>query len=248
MIVVVFLLFTFQLMCGFRILKSWVDSKLISSQQMTKIGTTALMGDLIITLFWPRGWVTLIFYVILKFLLMKGAEVLIRHYREKLFERRFSDFMTKLILKMQMGSSFRQSLGELSRQSDAFTQQILNKIVDVVTFSQHFDENHSSEFLVEVISEFKRIDQESHTALKHLRAFHRKLKKQDEFRRKSGQVTRQIRVQSAMLAVLYLATLIFVGFQFDLRRNLWIVTTSALVFIAGLVWVALGGRKREWRV
>lgn len=241
------LLFLFGTLTGIRISRQMLEQSIFSENLMTKIGTvyafTVLAGSVFVTSSFQKLWMLIFGPQI--FVLIYA--IYLRKMREKSFRKYFRESLTNLILKMKTGKSLRQALHEIANESDPFMRRKLSEIMEIVVFSQQ-KSRPSDSFIAQVIRELCRADQNSHSSLRVLTTYRDRLRVEDEFRHKSGQVLSQIRFQALLMTGLYLAVLIFVSFQFGFQRNQKLIGISLLFFILGLAWIFLGGRRLKWKV
>jgi len=227
-----------------------VESRqLLTSAQMTKIGTvTFSLLMMVIIIGAPLSPLTLWFLVSGSNLLLVLSLMVLKFHRARAFRYAFGNCLSLIILKMKSGRSFRVSLSQVISETAVEHQQRLREIYDHVVFLQQSRLDLTSEFVSLIITEFRLVDQNPHLGLRRLQNFRDRLKLEDEFRHKSGQVLAQIRAQSVLMAGLYFAILLFVAIQFDLRQHVNLIAISMSLFVIGLSWIWVGGRKIRWRV
>lgn len=168
------------------------------------------------------------------------------HFRERKFRQDFVDFLDRVILQVRSGHSFRNSL-EISNAKTADSSRCkLEKIIEAVHFSQKVDTSNS--FVREIFEEMSLVQHFSHKTLDRLCAFRRKIKIEDDFRRKSGRIVRQVRIQIVFLLFMYVGVLLFVGSRFGFLDNLKIILWSMGLFIVGLVGFFYLGVNKQWKI
>lgn len=224
------------------------ERDLLTNEELTKIGTAYLASVLLLVIALPRTRVTLWLAQFVPLALLAIALTWLLCRRSRDFRERFREMLTHLILKMKSGRSFRQSLAETISESDLRSRTKLSEIANVVVFSQQRTRVASDAFVREVIEEFHRVDRAPHSAIQRLVVFRDKLRLEDDFRRRSGQVLAQLRAQSFVMTGLYLAVLSFVIHQFGWRANARFIVASAALFTAGAAWIWIGGRRIRWKV
>jgi hypothetical protein len=230
-----------------RISQHLIDQKFLSRSEMTKIGTACFCVMIFALFIFTRARFALWCAIFLPQLMFAIAIFSLVKRRSRAFREHFREQLTVIHLKMKSGRSFRQALDEVINESDLRYREKLAEIRSVVVFSQQKPMSRDS-FVFEVIDEFNRIDRNPHAAIRRLAVFREKLRIEDDFRRKSGQVLAQIRAQSLIMCGLYLAVAIFVGLRFGWRANIKLMSVSLLLFICGLVWIWLSGRRMKWKV
>jgi hypothetical protein len=112
--------------------------------------------------------------------------------------------------------------------------------------SQRKDQNDP--FMRELIEEFRLIDQQPHASLRRLTVLREKIRVEDDFRRRSGQVLARLRAQSLVMCVLYACVFAFMCWHFGFRDNARALSFSAMFFLCGSAWMWAGGRRLTWKV
>lgn len=225
-----------------------IAEKFLARTTMTKIGTVYLfiVGFLVFAL--PHShrmiWLSLYFPIFL----LGGAVIIVMRRRASQFREVLCEMLTLVSLKMKSGRSFRHAIGEACAESDVRFRKQLSEIVNAVVFSQQIPLQRRHTFVDEVVSELTRIDQNPHASIKRLSVFRQKLRIENDFRRKSGQVLARIRAQSIVMTLLYFAIFAFMVCKFGWQENAPALLTSALLFAVGAVWISLGGRSMKWKV
>lgn len=232
---------------AFRISKLLITRDLLSKSDMTKIGTAYFCTMILVLTIADKSRFALWSAVFAPQALIASAALMLVRARARAFRARFREALTIVHLKMKAGRSFRQSLDETINESAQPLRSKLSGIRSVVVFSQQ-KPKHGDRFVSDVIDEFTRIDRNPHAAMRRLAVFRDKLRVEDDFRRKSGQALAQIRAQSLVMCGLYLAVALFVGHHFGWRANREIFIGSSALFIVGLMWLWLGGRRMKWKV
>lgn len=168
--------------------------------------------------------------------------------REQKFREELLNFIDRVLLQVQSGKSFRTSL-QIANKFSPFGFKIkISQLTEAIVFSKDLDKNKSQgELIKEIFEEFKLVDAFPHKSLQRLAAFRRKLKIESEFRHKSSQKTRQIRLQTIILSFMYGASLFFVSHTFGFYQNQKIILISVLLFLAGTLLVFVVGRQK-WRI
>ncbi len=237
------------LLFAYRIATVVIDRyHLLTRSLMTKIGTTYFIQLFVISSFQPRRYVLLWVSAFVPHLFFVAIMCGLRLSRARRFRKQFAESLSLLILKMRSGKAFRHAFAEVTSESETMMKVRLGEIRDLVVFSQQQNRLPPSEFIQEIVTEFRIADRETHAALRRLHTFRSRLRCEDDFRRKSGQVLRQIRAQSLLLTGLYLAVLIFVVTRFGFQKNSTCIAMSLFFFGCGLAWIWTGGRRIRWKV
>ena len=198
---------------------------LISAAAPTKLWL--LIGILLITLkFFPH---------ILRILLLKRL-------RSSLIP-----LLDSVILGLQSGKSFRLSLQSAVDMQSGWVRLQLMELFESIYVAKNVIAMKSP-LLKDFQAELAEIDRSQVRCVEQVRALRRHLKMQEDFRRRSGQVTQQIKMQAIIVTVLFCGLLSFVILQFGFKQNQTLILTSALVFISGLIGIFLMGRRLKWKV
>lgn len=231
-----------------RILEDLRAKKLINSAAMTKIGTIFLLWSLALLFVFPKFNFYSVLMLYSPLVLLQFSEKWIHQRRELEFRAQFVSFLSSLILQMKAGKGFRESL-KLSQQdrSKVFREK-LEQMAQIVVFSQHYNRKSMSAFHIQVLDEFIQIDRSAHAAIKRLENFRRKLEIEDDFRRRSGQILLQLRIQSLIMVGLFLALLTFVIWNYQISELKHIIFISITLFCSGVGLAFILGRKIRWKV
>lgn len=168
------------------------------------------------------------------------------HLRERKFRQDFVDFIDRLILQVRSGHSFRNSLEVSNTKTPQPSRFKVEKIIEAVHFSQKIETSNA--FVREIFEELVSVQRFPHKTLDRLCAFRRKIKIEDDFRRKSGRIVRQVRIQITFLFFMYAAVMSFVIVRFGFLDNLKIILWSAALFAMGLVGFFYLGVKKQWKI
>jgi Flp pilus assembly protein TadB len=168
------------------------------------------------------------------------------HVRERKFRQDFVDFMDRLILQVRSGHSFRNSLEVSNTKTPEPSRFKVEKIIEAVYFSQKIETSNA--FVREIFEELSSVQRCPHKTLDRLCAFRRKMKIEDDFRRRSGRIVRQVRIQIIFLLFMYLAVMSFVMMRFGFIENLKIILWSLALFTMGLVGFFYLGVKKQWKI
>ncbi len=244
---IVFLILIFGFFTADRILHEVVGQNILTKKQMTKFGTAYVLVIVSFSFFtssilvlWMLSFTPqLVFWIFIAFL---------KRYRSQKFEERFEEILGLMILKMKSGKAFRSAFSEVISESPYGIQRILIDIRDVVVFSQLKNSVKLSAFIKLILIEFVQADQAPHAALKRLVSFRDRLKIQTDFRRKSGQVMQQIRIQSLILSGVYFALFIFVIKRFGFESNHQMILLSVSLFLTGIAFIFYRGNKIKWKI
>lgn len=239
-------------MIAIRMFSNLIERNLFERSEMTKIGTVYFCSVIMLAVGLPHGYLSLWSAVFIPLAVFAFALASLVRRRAMRFHSAIRVVLASIALKMKSGRSFRQSLSEVTSESDASLRAKLSEIGSVVVFSQQNDSSRRTlicdPFIAALVFELREIDRQPHAASRRLAVLREKLRIEDDFRRKSGQVLARIRAQSLVMTGLYVALALFMAWKFDWRANLRIFASSALLFCLGSLWMWCGGRSLKWKV
>ena len=151
-----------------------------------------------------------------------------------------------VVLGLQSGKSFRSSLMSAIELQNGWVRNQLRDLYSSMVMS----ETHvvlKSALLKDFREEMCEIDRSQNRLTDQVRAL-RQLKLQQDFRRRSGQVTQQIKMQAIIVTALYLGLLGFVILQFGWREHMKLIMSSSVLFFLGLIIIFQVGRRMTWKV
>lgn len=152
-----------------------------------------------------------------------------------------------VILGLQSGKSFRMSLQSAIENQSGWRRNQLREIYSAIITSETSIAVKSA-LLKDFMAELVEIDRSQNRTVDQVRALRRHLKMRENFRRRSGQVTQQIKMQAIIVTALFAALLMFVIVQFGFLANRFLILASILIFLTGLTWIFNVGRRMKWKV
>lgn len=155
--------------------------------------------------------------------------------------------LDSVILGLQTGKSFRFSLQQAIENQQGWIRHQLQEVFDSLSMSENVIAAKSA-LIKDFQSEILQIDRSNVRCLEQVRALRRRYKMQEEFRRRSGQITQQIKMQAIIVTALFLALLIFVIAQFGFHAHRFLIFSSTMIFFGGLLWIFFMGRRMKWKV
>jgi hypothetical protein len=168
------------------------------------------------------------------------------HFRERKFRQDFVDFLDRVILQVRSGQSFRNSLDVSNTKTPQSSRVKLEKISEAINFSQKVET--SNDFVREIFEELSSVQRFPHKTLDRLCAYRRKIKIEDDFRRRSGRIVRQVRIQITFLLVMYVSVMFYIVSRFGFLQNLKIILWSVSLFILGMAGFFYLGVKKQWKI
>lgn len=163
------------------------------------------------------------------------------------FKKQILPLVDQVLLGLQTGSSFRVSLLQAIQGQSPWARQQHLEIYNSVVMNGS-ESRLRSRFLLEVSTEFREMDRAQNKVVDHVRAFRRQIKMEEDFRRRSGQVSQQIRLQAIIVTFLYVALLIYIISQFGFLAHLGLILFSSSLFALGLALIFMLGRRMKWKL
>jgi hypothetical protein len=99
-----------------------------------------------------------------------------------------------------------------------------------------------------LVAELERAHLEPHSALARLENLRAMLRKQSEFRRKSGQAAHQTAIQAGVMLLLLVALTLFTLQRYGWRRCSDLILASVGLSLAGLICMIFLARKTKWKI
>lgn len=244
----VFLVSTLGISFAIRIFTQLAQANLFAKNELTKIGTAVFFAVFALLLLLSHTRTAAWFAIFVPIAVAVIVLLVLMQRRSKSFRSQIVESLSLMVLKMKSGKSFRSSLSEVVAESHPGVRVKLTEVASAVAFSQQTNTKASDLFVREIVSELIMVDQNPHAAIKRLSALRDRLRVEDEFRRKSGQVLARIRGQSFMMSGMYFAIFTFMVYRFGWSTNIRSLSISLFLFAIGTAWVWLGGRSLKWKV
>lgn len=179
------------------------------------------------------------------FLIIKIAPHLFFRYLETLIQRQTLRILDHMVLGVQSGHSLRVSLAALATQESSLLRIPLENLYHAIAFDSAV-EDLGSATLARLFEDLMRIEKSQSKCADQLRSLRKRVKTIEDFRRRSGQVAMQIRMQAAISALLYIGLMAFMISQFGFLAYRALILLSGVLFLSGLVTVFVIGRRVRW--
>ncbi len=152
-----------------------------------------------------------------------------------------------VLLGVQTGKSFRMALHSSIECQQGWVRNQLRELHSLLLTNE---QGHSlkSALLKDFMAELVEIDHSKTRCAEQVRALRRHLKIQEDFRRRSGQLTQQIKMQAIIVTLLYFGLVSFVITQFGWSKHRSLLFLSLIMFLTGLVWIFSAGRRMKWKI
>ena len=179
------------------------------------------------------------------FILLSLLPLFFSHYQEKLIQSHTLRLLDHLILNIQSGQSLRTSLVMLTSQESSLLRVSWGNLVHALVF-ENSSASLKSPALKNLFDELSRIERSQAKSADQLRSLRRNLKTLEDFRRRSGQVSLQIRMQAAISTLLFVGLLLFMITQFGFYAHRTLILAAGTLFFSGVVTVFVIGRRLQW--
>ncbi len=246
--IVVFLIFISGFFFQQQILSELTMKMLFNEKFATKILSFTIFFSLVLAVTLPKKVFFAWFSVALSLLGLKLGIFFLKRSRESQFRQNFSDFLNLVVLQIKSGKSFSQAYLAATKQNGGQFQEKLLEIYNILFFSASFESKSSSVFLNEVIAELKKTAETPQNSLKQLLILRKRMRFQENFRRKSMQMAQQSTMQALVLSPMYVGLLIYISLNFGFSANLSLILASLALFSSGLVWILSIGRSHKWLI
>ena len=245
-----FLIKIFGFYTGFRLLKHFATKSIVTSTQMTKIGIAYIFINGLVCmitqeeiLHWLALFVPLFLFIV--FVFIKYISM------EKQFCSQFPEFLTKIILKMKTGWSFRKSFEYSCKEAPEIYKERLNGIFENVVFSQQENIGKTGPFglfISQILTEFRLIQRNQHQAIDRLCNFRDCLINERFFRRKSRQIWLHFGAQLGILSIIYWFLWFFICFQYGFYEYKNVFLLSLSFYLVGFLVLFIFFKGNKWRI
>lgn len=173
------------------------------------------------------------------------------HWLETLLESQLQriivPFLDHTILSIQTGIPLRNAVKESANRFFGWKKYELLKAHSSLMLSSA-EINLQSRVLCHLFDEIRWVDQARNKTLEQLKSIRWHYKVQEDFRRRSGQISQQTRIQASVMTILYLCLLFFNGFEFGFKDQWSLILFSGALFSIGLILVFTLGKRMKWKV
>jgi len=172
----------------------------------------------------------------------------IQRKREQLLKQQFIPILDQLIMSMKTGRGFKPSLQVCVERATHHIRFILLEFLSALQYQKEIRSLADDPQIQFFFRELALVDQSAHKPVDRMRALRRRLMMEKGFRQKSRQALLQVRFQSWIITAMYLLVLVYVQYDFGLRKLFGLVSVSAALFFLGLMVVQRMGRNYKWKI
>jgi len=244
--VFLFIFFASGLLFVHRMLMQLQQERIFATSTLTKIGTVFFLSLVLFAALMPMRFAMITICVLqAMFSFLMSA---VARFRENHFKKSALAVIEEIVLSMKTGRSFRHAFEDAKRSCDAFTQQKLAEIMSLVAFSQQTETSVMSKFAKFLVEEFTHVDQKPYRSIQRLEILRTRLKMERNFRRRSGDAVKQVRLQALVLLILYICMFVAVSQHVQLVQYLSLLMTSMMLMLTGYVLMWWLVRSFRWKV
>jgi Flp pilus assembly protein TadB len=164
------------------------------------------------------------------------------------FENNIVSFLDSIVIRLRSGHSLKDSVQELGQVYRGPSRFYFQEIASLLNFSSLPRKGSKDDLFEETLRELVDIHKTTHKSVDKIKAFRRKIKTEQDFRRKSRQVTVQVRAQSAILGILFLGLLTYSIASYDFVVIQKMVFVSTGLFVLGLFLNLKIAKRFRWKV
>lgn len=185
----------------------------------------------------------IVIFVVLVFLFLP----ILHKVLETSITRGFHMILDEVILGIQSGKSLSQSLAESLRFRNPWEQTYWNDLIEILNKKMSIEQIPSRQKR-EIFEQIVQISNSQTKLVEQLQSLRSFEKKKVEFRRKSGAATQQIRLQTAILSVVFVFCCLFSIYRNGFFNSFKLVSISSALFLTGVflqVWIM---KSQKWEV
>lgn len=168
--------------------------------------------------------------------------------RKKIFQRNLISILDNLIIQIRTGKSLRDAVLETAAQLKDPLRYYLHEMSSAMEFSSNLESKIKDPLFSETLSELVHIHRAAHKQIDRIKTFRRKVKIEEDFRRKSGQVSMQTRAQALVLGIIFCGLLLFTLTVHGFAGNESIISSALALYFIGLILLFRIGRGYKWKV
>ena len=242
-----FIISFFGMFVGLRTVDFLISSQLIVSLSQQQIRVVFVLIYLIFEIFVKPP---LILNLALDFflLILPATAFLVQERLRRIdFEKNLVNYLDVVLISLQMGRSFRESVSDLAVSQKGAGRFYLHELYSLLQFSNNDRLPIKNAVFDEVLREFLEINKSQQRVFEQVRAFRRKISTLRAFRQKSGRVTVQVRAQSSILSALYLCLILYTLLEHDMSSIKKTLAVSIGLYVFGTFISLRIPRRFKWK-
>ena len=217
---------------------------LISDDQATKTGTSFVCANLLVSFFGASAPILCAGLLAGMIPFAVCAMFFLERRKISRLKGEIPAFLDCWILNLRLGFAVSAAREAALREQDESFQILLRPVFNAQTGAKR---RHIL-LSIPLAEEFENLAREPHSALSRLENLRAYLKTSAEFRRKSGQATRQATIQASVMTVLLFALMIFTVHRYGWRQSGDLILASIFLSMAGVLCMCWIARKGKWKI
>ncbi len=233
----------FGILIEIRILRGFRDRSLISTPSLTKIGTAFALLVCFSTRLEPR---LSFFAVVCTLLTLKFFLKSLESRRIETMLAHFPRFLDHWILNLRVGLAPKLACESALNASEGAFQALVRPVL--LTQSPNSSARPHLFLRDRLVQELQQAQNQSHSTIVRLEALRDFVRRESDFRRKSGQALRQASIQSVVMLVLHFALCCFVILRSGWSAAMDLIILSSALTMTGALVLRLLARRIKWTI
>lgn len=180
-------------------------------------------------------------------LIISIIEKLFSIYKRKQFYSLLLSFLNILILKIQLGSSFRASMIYATNRFNGHIKSQLEHILQYIILMHKPIRTNYPPYILNFIKALQFAEKNPHKALESLKQYQFSLVFANNLKKQYVDILYQIYAQSSIMSLLFLCLLIYVSLNYSIYDNLFLILSSVVLFFTGIVVILIYGKDLKWK-
>ncbi|MGZ3722540.1 MAG: hypothetical protein ACXVA9_06400 [Bdellovibrionales bacterium] len=236
----------FGILFVIRTLQIFRARALLSTITVTKTGTAFVFASMCTSFFGTQNLFSCSILISSCVFLTIAALFLLERREIDSLKSEVPLFLDRWILNLRLGSALPTARETALRDHSSGFQTLMRPVFTTQT-AKNGRQNHLL-LATSVMFELEHLQHEPHSALSRLENLRQLLRKSAEFRRKSGQATRQTAIQSSVMMILLFALMMFTLHRYGWKRSGDLILGSAVLSLIGVLVMYLLSRKTKWKI
>lgn len=213
----------------------------------TQISIIFFLFLLLSTLVFEVSSIILVLMNGLLILFLKLLSFFTEKWIESALSRFYLEILDEIILSLQVGFSVKSALQKAIQHQSGWRKHLWRSALDVMNGKTDL-KNIKSRQKQKIFRELCDLSTEKYKVLDSAKSIRDYLRLDLHLRRRSRQITQQVRTQAALLSLFYLAGAAFLIFQFGIFQYKTILLSSFFLFLTGVVLMFWLARRSSWNL
>lgn len=180
-------------------------------------------------------------------LLISLVEKLFSIYKRKQFYTIILSFLNILILKIQLGESFRASIIYATNRFDGHIRSQLEHILQYIILMHKPSQDNYPRYILDFIKGLQFAEKNPHRALETLKHYQTGLIFANNLKKKYTDILYQVYAQTIIMSLLFVGLLFYTGFNYAIIEHLFLILSAVTLFFIGVLLVLIYGKKLKWK-